>query len=419
MKRVVISGAYGYGNIGDEAILKGMLLALREAIPDADFVVLSRNPELTQKQHGVRAIHRVLFLPSLRQMVRFGLSRAGRAQTLAWIRHLRQADVLIVGGGGLLYDRVNTTKAKWLEKLYLFGWPISHWALEIGVARALGKPVILYSVGVGPVTTRLGRRLLKRIAEWSSLITVRDEVSRTVLSECGVPVNQVQVSADPAILLSPASCEDVSQLLIQGKLSGQERSRIALALRSWYPYAMTDKAAAIRRQDEWERSVAEAADRLIELLDAELVFVPMQDYGEPFNDTNCAGRIIARMKHPERAHCLSPGLDPEVVMGVLATTDLVVAMRLHALILASAVSTPAVGIIYDPKVKGFLDSIGQSDAGLNVDNLSSETLVARVRSVWARREILRARMAERVEHLRAQARRNAHLVAQLLTTQNG
>jgi polysaccharide pyruvyl transferase CsaB len=412
--RLLISGAYGYGNIGDEAILRGMLLALREAIPDADFVVLSGNPALTRIQHGVQAVHRVLSLPSVRQMVAFGLSRIGRAQTRELIRQMRQADVFIVGGGGLLYDRVNTAKAIWLEKFYLFGWPISQWATEIGLARALGKPAVLYGVGIGPVTTRLGRLLLGRIARQVTLISVRDQASRAILLRYRVPVDRIHVTADPAILISPVSSEEASGILSQAGVASDKYPCIGLALRSWYPYVMSDKAAATERQAKWERNMAEAVDKLVESLDAELVFVPMQDYAEPFDDAACADRVIARMKHRERARSLPRGLDPMAVMGALGAMDLVVAMRLHALILAAAMSTPVVGIIYDPKIRAFLESIGQPDAGLEMDELSPEALVDVVCSVWARQEAIRAQIATSVEHLRTQARLNATLVADFL-----
>ena len=253
--RLLISGAYGYGNIGDEAILRGMLLALREIIPDAGFVVLSGNPDLTRTQHEVQAAPRVLFLPSLRQMVAFGHSRSGRTQTREWIRQMRQADVFIVGGGGLLYDCVNTAKARRLEKFYLFGWPLSQWAIEIGLAQVLGKPVVLYAVGVGPITTRLGKLLIKRIAGQVALITVRDQASGIILSRHRVPVDRIQITADPAILISSDSSEEVSGILSQAGVSGYEHPRIGLALRSWYPYAMRSKTAGMERQAEWERDM--------------------------------------------------------------------------------------------------------------------------------------------------------------------
>lgn len=132
---------------------------------------------------------------------------------------MRQADVFIVGGGGLLYDRVNTAKAMWLEKFYLFGWPISQWATEIGLVRALGKPAVLYGVGIGPVTTRLGRLLLARIARQVTLIGVRDQASRAILLRYGVPVDRIHVTADPAILISPASSEEASGILSQAGVS--------------------------------------------------------------------------------------------------------------------------------------------------------------------------------------------------------
>lgn len=182
---------------------------------------------------------------------------------------------------------------------------------------------------------------------------------------------------------------------------------------------MINKEAAAERQSKWERDMAEAADGLVRWLDTELVFVPMRDHTGPFDDAACADRVIAQMKHRERARRLPRGMDASLVMGVLGAMDLVVAMRLHALILAAAMSTPVVGIVYDPKVRAFLESIGQPDAGLEMDELSPETLVAAVDSVWEQREVMGAHIAATVEHLRAQARLNATLVADFLASPGG
>ena len=50
---------------------------------------------------------------------------------------------------------------------------------------------------------------------------------------------------------------------------------------------------------------------------------------------------------------------PEELMGVIGQSELVISMRLHTLIFASGQGVPMVGIVYDPKVSGFLDYLGQ------------------------------------------------------------
>ena len=77
--RLVISGYFGFGNTGDEAILAGTLATLRELEPALEVTVASGDPAATEKAHGVRAV-----------------PRAGFARLL---RELRAADGLLSGGG--------------------------------------------------------------------------------------------------------------------------------------------------------------------------------------------------------------------------------------------------------------------------------------------------------------------------------
>lgn len=80
--RVGISGSYGGFNLGDEAILTGMIGELRDSL-SAEITVFSRDPEDTLKRHLVeRSV-------AIRQLTR----QEAREE-------VKRLDVLILGGGG-------------------------------------------------------------------------------------------------------------------------------------------------------------------------------------------------------------------------------------------------------------------------------------------------------------------------------
>ena len=89
---VVICGAYGHGNAGDEAILEAIIASLRELDANLPITVLSRTPEQTAKRHGVQAVHS------------FDLKGMKRA--------LSGARVYLNGGGSLIQD-VTSRRSLW------------------------------------------------------------------------------------------------------------------------------------------------------------------------------------------------------------------------------------------------------------------------------------------------------------------
>ncbi len=56
--RLVLSGYYGFYNVGDEAILQSIIKALHEEDPTLELVVLSNDPDYTRKMYGVEAVNR-------------------------------------------------------------------------------------------------------------------------------------------------------------------------------------------------------------------------------------------------------------------------------------------------------------------------------------------------------------------------
>ena len=55
--RVVIAGYFGKQNAGDEAILRGIMQQLNQAITNPHFIVISNDPEDTTRLHNVDSIN--------------------------------------------------------------------------------------------------------------------------------------------------------------------------------------------------------------------------------------------------------------------------------------------------------------------------------------------------------------------------
>lgn len=163
-----VLGSYGGRNLGDEAILSGLLADLREQEPNGRIIVFSRNPEHTRIAH-----------PDVEAVPWEGISRTDSALVLA------QLDVLILGGGGILYDRE--------ARRYL---------RVVRVAQERGLPLLTYAVGVGPLSEDVDTGMVRETLASATQVTVRDQESRMVLEEAGL-LNPITVTADPAFLIEP------------------------------------------------------------------------------------------------------------------------------------------------------------------------------------------------------------------------
>jgi polysaccharide pyruvyl transferase CsaB len=156
---VLLSGYYGYGNLGDEALLSGIITGLRNY--GHDVTVLSGNPEYTKQLHHVKAVSRYKGLP------------------LALLQH----GAVISGGGGLLQDK---TSARSLQ--YYLG--------VLSLAKLLGKKTIVYGQSIGPLSES-GKKTVASTLKGAS-VAVRDEMSQSLLAELGV---KAELVADGALLL--------------------------------------------------------------------------------------------------------------------------------------------------------------------------------------------------------------------------
>lgn len=364
MKTVVISGYYGYENIGDEALLASIISALKSEIPNLHIIVLSAAPQQTGVRYGVEAVNRMSFFSVLSA--------------------LKRADLLISGGGSLLQDVTGP-----LTIPYYLG--------IVAMARMLGKPVMFYAQGIGPVKRQFGRMLIRLVADKVQMITLRDSASGKLLREIGVHNPPVEITADPVFGLDidrPVETEELDKLYKSAGIAPPAGPVAGIFVREWQDFGGFKKA------------VAGLADYLSEK-NRQVVFVPMQYPA----DVAPAREIAGMMRHSPLL--VERGLTFTQMAGMVNSMDIVVGMRLHALIIAAVCAVPMVGISYDPKVSEFLETIGQP-AVKDLESVTTEQLISKVEEVMANTEAVRKNLSGLRTELRQKALRNSQIAAQLL-----
>jgi polysaccharide pyruvyl transferase WcaK-like protein len=101
------------------------------------------------------------------------------------------------------------------------------------------------------------------------------------------------------------------------------------------------------------------------------------------------------------------------VKGVLGQVGMLYAMRLHALILASASHTPIAGIAYQPKCRFYLDVLGLPTRILDFNDYSPAQLAEHILSAWRDRADIRSQLDKIIPSLQQQAYKPARLIAAL------
>jgi polysaccharide pyruvyl transferase CsaB len=320
VRRLIISGYYGYGNSGDEAVLHAVLESLRKESEQSgisiDPVVLSINPHATSQMHGVKAIHRY----NIRQI----------------LKAIRESDGLISGGGSLLQDTTGRMT-------------IPYYLSIIKLAQWLNKPTFIYSHGVGPIESRSFYPFIHHVYDRSKYVSVRDQESSELLQEMGVDPKRVDVVSDPVIGLDLEAREPRDT-------RSSDRLIAGVSVRFW------------RRNRE---DLLQLAEALRMLLDAEpritLRFLPFQT--QMPNDIEASRFVMEHVgeAYKHRMELVTDAVYPLDMLHEVSACDVLIGMRLHSLIYAAAYYIPMIGISYDPKIDQFLARLEMQPASTTDD----------------------------------------------------
>lgn len=302
MKRILISGYYGFDNLGDEAILGSMIKMMEQSYEDIEITVLSNKAEQTSNRYGVKSIYRYDIFKIMSAM--------------------RRSDVFISGGGSLLQD-VTSMKT------------VPYYLGLIFLAQVFNLKTIFFAQGVGPLNSKFNRFFVNKILSNMDYISVRDKESKELLEKIGLNSNVINITDDPVYGLYNKNKKDL-------KYEQKEVKKIGVSVRSW-------------NDNSYIESIASFLNNLNQEKNFNVLILPFHK-GE---DIIICKRLKKMLKM--KAEVLDYTDNFSKVNDIYSTLDLFLGVRFHSLVFAALNLVPFIGISYDPKVSSLIKDFGYQD----------------------------------------------------------
>ncbi len=322
--RVLISGYYGFNNIGDELILETLIESLKER--GFQITVLSNQPQKTQERFKVKSLHRLNY-PDI-------------------IDELRQGHLFISGGGGLFQDATGPGSALYYGSL-------------VHMAKFFEVPTFFWGQGMGPLTSPVSRKITASSLEHCRGITLRDEASadlaEQLLAERGIRYRP-EVTADP-----------VWALKVPNRTSVRKKYKtwnIGISLRPWKELT----PARIQGFARFFKSLTEGSERPVKFFlfpfQPQADNIPLQQF-----------EAVLKQESFKDIHKEIEWVQSDEVVKGINKCHVLFGMRYHCLLLAILARVPVYGLIYDPKVQQLLDRFELEGARISeMESLDEESI---------------------------------------------
>jgi polysaccharide pyruvyl transferase CsaB len=304
---ILLCGYYGYGNLGDHALLRAAVARARADAPTASISAITAHGAKDEPLFGVPCIKRR----------HIGLL----------LKRIRTADLFVFGGGTLLQDRTSLRS-------------LCYYTFLLRTAALHGARIELWANGISPPRSRLAKHLIRRALLSCHHIGLRDTASLLLArSLCGDDAERsIVFEEDLALHTEPSDEARIRFLLRHYALlaEGGNCHRFAIVI----PRAK--EALGQRRIFTWwiKRLIPQNVRLLV------LPLFPKEDL------------YFCQTLAKELAAPLVTGLSEQDLVGLMCHAELVASMRLHGLIFASAPKTPFVGFGEDPKIESFCKEYG-------------------------------------------------------------
>lgn len=381
--KILLFGYYGDKNLGDEALLQGILNSFRLKNSNLDVTVLSKNPEETQKRYNIRSV----------------IAPRQDRYIASFINEIRKTDLFILGGGGLIQDFIGVKQ-------------LIYWVSSLFIAKMFGKKTMLYAIGAGPLKSNKSKKIANFFLKFADIITVRDKETFELLSSIGVNEEKIVLTGDPAFTLS--NSEEYLKNDTKGRDSLKNgRTYIGVSFLPYY--FITEKP---KLEEELENIFSDFIDYVIENYDYNVCLVPLHYMeGETF-DMASSFRIFKKLKHKKHAIVMDEPLTPNEAVYLFKEFKAMVGMRLHSLILSGVASTPFLGISYHPKVKSFISLVDQQEVEIEVENITLKGLISKFDKLMENYESQKQKLDKNMEILNEKSLTTQDYVSKLINIKN-
>ena len=372
----VISGYYGFGNLGDESLLEVISGSIAERVDGVKLVALTKKPGRESKNTGMNCAER------------FNLITAGSS--------IKKSKLLVSGGGSLLQDA--TSKRN-----------LIYYAGIIKLAKRAKKQVCILANGIGPVNYESNRKLTKEVVESADYVSVRDSISLAELRDMGVSESKkVVLSADPTFMIKP--CDEIKLGKLKRKL-GLDGRYFAVSIR---PVTVANKRNKGKVTEKDAKLCSEVADACCEI-SKNTGLVPLIIPMQRVQDTNISYELLGRIKEKGVRGTVYEPESADELLGILGDSEFTVGMRLHAIIFASSAASPVIGISYDPKIDAVMSELGQERVVKldDIDNVS-KTLKSYAFEVIENKKHISEVLSEKSANFRQRCEKDADIIAEMI-----
>ena len=363
--------------------MSSIMESLSKRMPNAEFYVPTIKPEWVRKHYGerynVKAVNVMPWTLSLRLL------------GLPTLICLAKSDVALICDGIIFGKKLFNPAFNYLITLVFL----------VPLARLLGCKMVCYSTGIGPFQNKISRLLAKWTIEGCDLVMMRERDSEKLTKDIGV-TKPVELTGDAAFI-NPVSDDKVAVSIMRELGLDPEKPTMAINATA-YLDTWLNPSERLSDPKGLLKTIAEGVQQAQKQVTD--TFQPLIVCTHPMDEATC--RELAEMcgaKVLTNSTYLSHD-----IQAVIRRCGILVGMRFHSIVLASSVETPVVGLIYAPKVRGYLKLLQCEEFSLELASLTPQYLAQKLSEAWNARKELQERQRPVIGDLKEGAEHAADLL---------
>ncbi len=381
--RITLFGSNSGNNLGDAAILSSILESFSKELPNAEFYVPTTKPSFISKNYGdkynVKAVDIMPWTGSLRFL--------GIPTLLA----LKKSDIALICDGIIFGKKLFNPAFNFLIVL-IFVVPL---------ARLLGCKVVCYSCGIGPFPSKIGEIFARFVLNSCDLVIMRENDSKALAEKIGV-TKEIHVTGDAAFI-NPVSSDSVGRDIISRTGLSPEAKIFGVNVTSYFD-AWLGKDEKFGSKEDFIDLLVKSIGEAKKECGFEVLLFSTHPMDEPA--VNQVASRLGAYKIFNRDYLSHD------IQAAMRRCGLFMGMRFHSVILASAVETPIVSLIYAPKVRGYMRLLLCPELGVELAGLTAENLSKTIIDSWNRRLEIKQTQKSVIDGLKAGAHEACRIVVE-------